>query len=762
MGTRVQQADRGWRRWRALAGAVAAVVGCAALGLGSASAASGIVSATATVQFSGQVATAAIDCTAPVTSPSGTIDWGDGTAVSPASLSESGGLFVISGMHTYAAQGAYSGSVSGSFRCDGGPFSFTAGFTAQVAAAPAVASGAITATEGAPWSGAVVSVPAGCTPVASPAATIDWGDGSASSPASVAVAGSELTITAAHTYAEEGAYQGSLSGGYLCDGDRVPIGASFTARVADAPLQASAAMPPALAAGARFAGPVASFTDADPAATASDYAVALSWGDGTASPASVTASGGRFLVTASHAYAEPGTYHVEVAIRDAGGAVADATAAVTVHARAGARLRIGGMRSIGDGTAVLSLRLPGSGMLTVAPAGRHAYLRTLREHVSAGRPVTLILRPTDAARRLELDGRRVDAGARLTLKLVTGARITRNLPPVVFDIATCAPGMVFHYTGAEQACVVPGPAGGRPTMRIIAVGGHGGSGPGGCYGLPGSSGNGGLGAQVDATAVRVQSGTFLYVEVGGDGGSGSYDCVTQYGGFGLGGWNGGGNGALPSSRAGSGGGGGATDVRTVSCAQICDQGGGFGTLISLASRIVVAGGGGGGGSGGGAGACGSCRTIGGDGGWGGFPGGTDADGGNGSDATISGTSGITGPGGAGGTGSYGGAGGQADPGCDVDPADPPPCTDGLDGHIAIGGAAGDDPYSYLQPILMGYAGGGGGGGYWGGGGGDGGEISQGDTIGGGGGGGAGSSFGPPGTYYSAGYQQPTVELVSIG
>jgi hypothetical protein len=621
------------------------------------------------------------------------------------------------------------------------------------------ATGALSATEGAQLSGPLATVRVDCGSVTSPTGTINWGDGT-SSAASVTAPGLQLEISGSHTYAEAGTYTGGVSGGYLCGGRHLSLSASFTAQVADASLRATAVRLPVLEAGTSFTGTVAKLIDANPDATSADYTVGLSWGDGTSSPAKMSASGaGQFVVGGTHTYAKPGSYAIRVGIRDRGGAAATATGTATVRAPAGLRLSVRRPRAIGDGTAVLSIQLPGRGTLTVTQAGgRPGLLARLREHAGEAGSVTLILKPTAAARRLEREGHRVHVTAHLTFIRVTGAKITR-LIPIVFDIQSCRSGVTFRYAGVEQACVVPQTS----RLHIIAVGGHGGSGPSGCGGFPSLSGAGGDGADVEATSVPVKPGETLYIEVGGNGGNASYNCISQQGSPGAAGWNGGGGGALPSSRVGSGGGGGATDVRRVSCASLCDQGGGLGVLFSLASRIVVAGGGGGGGSGGGAGACGSCATkggAGGAGGWVGVPNATSASGYAGGNATISDTEGIVGVGGGGGGRNSGGAGGTADPYCG-NPADPPPCTNGADGHLGIGGAGGEDPYYYLEPILEGYAGGGGGGGYWGGGGGDGGGISQGNTVGGGGGGGGGSSLGPLGTYFGVtGYLQPMVEIVS--
>ena len=61
---------------------------------------------------------------------------------------------------------------------------------------------------------------------------------------------------------------------------------------------------------------VATFTDADLGAAASDYSAQISWGDGDTSAGSVTGSAGSFSVAGSHTYKKYGSYTVLVTITD--------------------------------------------------------------------------------------------------------------------------------------------------------------------------------------------------------------------------------------------------------------------------------------------------------------------------------------------------------------------------------------------------------------------------------------------------------------
>jgi hypothetical protein len=136
------------------------------------------------------------------------------------------------------------------------------------------------------------------------------------------------------------------------------------------------------------------------------------------------------------------------------------------------------------------------------------------------------------------------------------------------------PSHTFLLTDNEQIYTVPP---GTTEVHITAVGGFGGF-------DGGSPGGASDTAQAD---LKVKPGQKLYVEVGGDGTSETGLMGSAAGG---GGWPDGGNGgpgALPAHFGGAGG-GGDSDVRTVSLPDTC-----VACTKSLKSRVVVAGGGGG-------------------------------------------------------------------------------------------------------------------------------------------------------------------------
>ena len=63
---------------------------------------------------------------------------------------------------------------------------------------------------------------------------------------------------------------------------------------------------------------MATFTDADPGAVASDYSVTIDWQDGSNSAGTISANpDGSFSVSASHTYNEEKTFYAAVTITDA-------------------------------------------------------------------------------------------------------------------------------------------------------------------------------------------------------------------------------------------------------------------------------------------------------------------------------------------------------------------------------------------------------------------------------------------------------------
>lgn len=255
------------------------------------------------------------------------IDWGDGTQTTNPTISALGsGAFSVSATKTYTAAGNYQAKVT---------IHDAAGATATTNSAVTVAFAAtgsnITPVEGQPFSGQVASFtdPLTTGQVGQYAATIDWGDGTGSTPGVVIFqGGTAFNVNGSHTYGDEGAYaltvtvNGPSGRVFLANGQAI---------VADAPLHAVATTAIATV-GTAFTGTVATFTDDNPGATIADFHATITWGDGHTSSGTIvppTAPTRIFSVSGSNLYSTSGQFAVAVTINDVGGMSATANSTVT-------------------------------------------------------------------------------------------------------------------------------------------------------------------------------------------------------------------------------------------------------------------------------------------------------------------------------------------------------------------------------------------------------------------------------------------------
>jgi hypothetical protein len=100
--------------------------------------------------------------------------------------------------------------------------------------------------------------------------------------------------------------------------------------VADQALSTVSSPSISVGAGVSWLGTVASFSDADSGATASQFTAITSWGDGQYSNSSVALVGSNFNVNDGHTYAAAGTYTVIVGIWDVGGSSLTISGTATV------------------------------------------------------------------------------------------------------------------------------------------------------------------------------------------------------------------------------------------------------------------------------------------------------------------------------------------------------------------------------------------------------------------------------------------------
>ena len=185
----------------------------------------------------------------------------------------------------------------------------------------------ITATEGQVFSGAVATI-ADCPASTSYTATIEWGDASPASDATVTpAAGNTCTFSGTHTYKDVGSY--TLTVHATASSGAQSTGTS-TVTVADAPLTVTASAISGTP-GTAFSGVIGTLTDAgglEPGA----YTVTIDWGDG--SPASSGTVGANGDIDATHIYDKAGTFSFTVTVQDPGGANAMGTAKASITAAA--------------------------------------------------------------------------------------------------------------------------------------------------------------------------------------------------------------------------------------------------------------------------------------------------------------------------------------------------------------------------------------------------------------------------------------------
>jgi hypothetical protein len=254
------------------------------------------------------------------------IDWGDGTTT-PGSISGNGGTFTVSGSHTYLQDGAIGVKVT--FLDDApGTAEVTAGSTAHIASAGlTVKAASVSASEGVAFSGTVASFvdPSTIDTSTQFTATINWGDGS-SSTGTVSGSSGSFSVAGSHTFTSEG---GSTVTVQVTDTIAVPTATfseSSTVNVLDSDVLSGSGLTVNSTEGQTFSGTVATFSDVNTNAAATDFSATINWGDGSSTAGTVSGSSGHFTVSSSHTYAEEGTKVVTATLSDNAPGTATATA----------------------------------------------------------------------------------------------------------------------------------------------------------------------------------------------------------------------------------------------------------------------------------------------------------------------------------------------------------------------------------------------------------------------------------------------------
>jgi hypothetical protein len=305
---------------------------------------------------------------------SATVNWGDGTAAdNGTTITLNAGVFTVTGSHTFAEEGAYNVTIT--LHHDAAPDASVVS-TATISDPSVVLNATATtfnANEGQASASQVVATftdPAGAEAIGEYGATVNWGDSGPNSVGTISFGGGTFTVTASHTYTEEGAFPINVT---VTHGTAAPAtGNTANATVSElaVALNSSPLAISATEGAATGSIAVATFTDPGGAEltagvpTPGEYSASINWGDGSGvdNATTITWSGATqsFTVHGNHTYAEEGSFNVTVTVTHAasGGLSRSAITATTTVSDPSAVVTPGSPISALEGAA--------TGTLTVA------------------------------------------------------------------------------------------------------------------------------------------------------------------------------------------------------------------------------------------------------------------------------------------------------------------------------------------------------------------------------------------------------------
>jgi uncharacterized repeat protein (TIGR01451 family) len=193
-----------------------------------------------------------------------------------------------------------------------------------------------TAMEGTPSDVVVATFtdPGGPEPVGDYSATIDWGDGSATTAGTITFDGTSQTFSVhgTHSYSEEQSYTATVQVHHDSASDPAPV--SSTVTVTDVAVTPTGGFTVNAIEGANSGvQTVATFIDPAGAEPLADYSADIQWGDGNTSTGTISfdSTSGTFTVQGSHLYSEEGSFTITTTIHhdSAPDAAAMSTAAVS-------------------------------------------------------------------------------------------------------------------------------------------------------------------------------------------------------------------------------------------------------------------------------------------------------------------------------------------------------------------------------------------------------------------------------------------------
>ncbi len=232
------------------------------------------------------------------------VDYHDGSSPSTAAIVSPDpnvpGGWLVSDMHTFAADGTFTPTITINdtlYGGDAGITAITASATATVSIAPATLAAADLHIQAGDLSGQTLAT------IADPASSNAW-IGSLtldSGTYPVSINGSAVQVPSL-AYLRPGTYPASINLTSTLGGVMRQLSAGFNIVVANAPLATPVLDGIHAAAATAWTGEVATFADGDPIAPASDFFATIDWGDGSVIVSTVGGSGGVFSVVASHTF----------------------------------------------------------------------------------------------------------------------------------------------------------------------------------------------------------------------------------------------------------------------------------------------------------------------------------------------------------------------------------------------------------------------------------------------------------------------------
>jgi hypothetical protein len=257
--------------------------------------------ATVGVTFQGTVAGFSSDDLVATTADfSATINFGDGTASSAGTVLKAPGGYVVVGTHMFT-QANPAEPVTVTIIDTLGHSQATANSLATVVSPLSSAGHSVEFVAGTLFSRVVAGF-TDSSPLAYPGqftATINWGDGSASSVGVVSTDGAGFDVTGSHTYNTATSYAVAVT--ILDSVSGATITANATAKVDPVPI-AIQTRNFAVTGKKNFSGTVATFTDGDPRIDPTFYTATINWGDGSPSSVGVITGANPFTITASHTF----------------------------------------------------------------------------------------------------------------------------------------------------------------------------------------------------------------------------------------------------------------------------------------------------------------------------------------------------------------------------------------------------------------------------------------------------------------------------